>query len=115
MTGNQQRGAQWSFLSGWGTHRPEVHSPSSLQKLPSARSGGRHCIVTSFSQNPEAQGMDTVKNAKTSPSAKKSVMIYDTQSGEVVGNNVYDVQSPPSVGSTAKFESYSAEYVGGGG
>ena len=59
--------------------------------------------------------VDTVKNEKTSPKAKKAVMIYDTQSGKVVGNNVYDVQSPPAVGSTAKFESYSAEYVGSGG
>ena len=30
------------------------------------------------------------------------------------GNNVYDVKSPPPVGSTAKFDTYSAEYVGSG-
>ena len=42
-------------------------------------------------------------------------MIYDTQSEEFVGNNVYDVQSTPRVGSTAKFDTYSAEYVGTGG
>jgi hypothetical protein len=42
-------------------------------------------------------------------------MIWDTQSQEVVGNNVYDVKSPPPVGSTAKFDTYSAEYVGSGG
>lgn len=58
--------------------------------------------------------VDTEKNEKTSPKAKKAVMIWDTQSETVVGNNVYDVQSPPSVGSTAKFETYSAEYVGSG-
>ena len=59
--------------------------------------------------------VDTEKNEKTSPKAKKAVMIWDTQSETVVGNNVYDVQNPPSVGSTAKFETYSAEYVGSGG
>jgi hypothetical protein len=59
--------------------------------------------------------VDTEKDEKTSPKAKKAVMIWDTQSETVVGNNVYDVQSPPSVGSTAKFETYSAEYVGSGG
>jgi len=59
--------------------------------------------------------VDTEKNEKTSPKAKKAVMIWDTQSETVVGNNVYDVQSPPAVGSTAKFETYSAEYVGSGG
>ena len=59
--------------------------------------------------------VDTVKDEHTSPGAKKSVMIWDTQSQEVVGNNVYDVKSPPPVGSTAKFDTYSAEYVGSGG
>ena len=58
--------------------------------------------------------VDTEKNEQTAPEAKKSVMIWDTQSQEVVGNNVYDVKSPPAVGSTAKFDTYSAEYVGSG-
>lgn len=58
--------------------------------------------------------VDTEKDERSSPQAKKSVMIWDTQSQEIVGNNVYDVQRPPSVGSTAKFETYSAEYVGTG-
>jgi len=58
--------------------------------------------------------VDTEKNEQTSAGAKKSVMIWDTQSQEVVGNNVYDVKSPPTVGSTAKFDTYSAEYVGSG-
>ena len=58
--------------------------------------------------------VDTEKNDQTSPQAKKSVMIWDTQSQEVVGNNVYDVKNPPPVGSTAKFDTYSAEYVGSG-
>jgi len=58
--------------------------------------------------------VDTEKNEQTSPKAKKAVMIWDTQSESVVGNSVYDVESTPSVGSTAKFETYSAEYVGSG-
>src|SRR4029077_15041066 len=44
--------------------------------------------------------VDTEKDEHTSPGAKKSVMIWDTQSQEVVGNNVYVVKSPPPVGST---------------
>ena len=58
--------------------------------------------------------VDTEKDNRTSPNAKKTVMIWDTQSQEVVGNNVYDVKSPPAVGTTAKFDTYSAEYVGSG-
>jgi hypothetical protein len=63
---------------------------------------------------PRYIAVDTAKDDRTSPKAAKSVMIWDTQSQEIVGNNVYDVQSAPAVGSTAKFETYSAEYVGAG-
>jgi len=63
---------------------------------------------------PRYIAVDTEKDEHTSPKAKKSVMIWDTQSQEVVGNNVYDVSNPPAVGSTTKFETYSAEYVGTG-
>ena len=43
------------------------------------------------------------------------VMLWDTQSQSVVGNDVYDVGKTPSVGTTARFESHSAQYVGTGG
>jgi gas vesicle protein len=58
--------------------------------------------------------VDTEKDNRTSPKAEKNVMIWDTESEQVVGNNVYDVEDAPPVGSTAKFETYSAEYVGSG-
>ena len=45
---------------------------------------------------------------------KASVMVFDTQTREVVGNNVYDLKSAPQVGQTAKFDTYSAHYVGAG-
>ena len=41
-----------------------------------------------------------------------SCMVWDTQSEQVVGNTVYDCKNTPQTGSTAKFDSYSAEYVG---
>jgi hypothetical protein len=59
--------------------------------------------------------VDTVKDERTSPKAKKNVMIWDVEREQIVGNNVYDVESTPSVGQTAKFETYAAEYVGAGG
>src|SRR6476469_4554777 len=58
--------------------------------------------------------VDTEKGAKTSPKAKKTVMIYDTQTQKVASNTAYDVEKTPAVGSTAKIDSYSAEYVGSG-
>jgi hypothetical protein len=42
----------------------------------------------------------------------KSVMIYDTESKQVVGNSVYDVKTAPKEGAVQKYDSYSAEYVG---
>jgi hypothetical protein len=47
-------------------------------------------------------------------SGAKSVMLYDTQTQQVVGNNVYDVKQSPKEGSISKFDTYSAEYVGAG-
>jgi hypothetical protein len=58
--------------------------------------------------------VDTERDKHTSAKAKKAVMIWDTQSQEMVGNSVYDVESTPNVGTTARFETYSAEYVGTG-
>jgi len=56
--------------------------------------------------------VDTVRE-KNSTGAK-SVMIYDTKSQQVVGNNVYDVKQSPKEGTVSKFDTYSAEYVGSG-
>ncbi len=42
-----------------------------------------------------------------------AVMVYDTESKRLVGNNVYDVKKS-KVGSTAKYDSVNAEYVGTG-
>ncbi len=58
--------------------------------------------------------IDTVKDERTVPQAKKDVMIWDVESQQIVGNNVYDVESTPPIGQTAKFETYAAEYVGTG-
>lgn len=56
--------------------------------------------------------VQTEKTEKTQ--GKAAVMVFDTQTNEVVGNNVYDMKSTPQVGQTAKFDTYSAQYVGTG-
>jgi hypothetical protein len=58
--------------------------------------------------------VQTVKDERTVPHAKADVMIWDVESQQIVGNNVYDVESTPQIGQTAKFETYAAEYVGTG-
>src|SRR5271165_6012363 len=56
--------------------------------------------------------VDTVREKEAS--GAKSVMIYDTQTDQVVGNDVYDVKQSPKEGTISKFDTYSAEYVGRG-
>ena len=52
----------------------------------------------------------TQRNEKSKGAA--SCMVWDTQSEQLVGNTVYDCKDKPTSGSTAKFDSYNAEYVG---
>ncbi|HEY3898512.1 MAG TPA: hypothetical protein VGM54_07865 [Chthoniobacter sp.] len=63
---------------------------------------------------PRYIAVDTPKDKRSAPGTKKDVMIWDTQSETFAGTYVYDVPNPPSVGSTAKFDTYSAEYVANG-
>lgn len=58
--------------------------------------------------------VDTERGQQSSPKARKTVMIYDTQTQRVASNNAYDVEKTPSVGATAKIDNYAAEYVGSG-
>lgn len=41
-----------------------------------------------------------------------SVMVWDTQSQTIVGNDIYDLNAAPQSEATVKFETYSAQYVG---
>ncbi len=52
----------------------------------------------------------TSRNSESTGAA--SVMIWDTQNQKLVGDTVYDVKQTPQSGSTAKFDSYNAVYVG---
>jgi hypothetical protein len=45
--------------------------------------------------------------AKTST----SVMIWDVETSQIVGNNVYDLNEPPPTGAAVKFETYTAQFV----
>jgi len=56
--------------------------------------------------------VDTQKDKRIE--GEKAVMVFDTQNQQIVGNNVYDVKESPTVGTTAKFDTYNAQYVGSG-
>src|SRR6202022_1264291 len=61
---------------------------------------------------PRYIAVDTAPDTRSK--GTNSVMIWDTTSKEMVGNEVYDVEAPPPIMAKARFESYSAEYVGTG-
>ncbi len=67
---------------------------------------------TKSAKKPRFIAVKTVKESNSKGSSQ--VMIFDTQSNQVVGNNVYDLKSSPKVGQTSKFDTYTAEYVGTG-
>jgi hypothetical protein len=48
------------------------------------------------------------------PSQLKCVCIYDTQSKQFVGTDCYVISSEPAVGELARFDTWSAEFVGTG-
>ncbi len=56
--------------------------------------------------------VDTEKDERAVGAA--TVMIFDTESEQIVGNNVYDVSVQPPLGATAQFDTYAATYVGTG-
>ncbi len=74
--------------------------------------------VTANTKKPKTQkkpryiAVETVKEEGSK--GKSQVMVFDTQSNEIVGNNVYDLKASPKVGQTTKFDTYTAEYVGTG-
>ena len=61
-------------------------------------------------KKPRYIAVDTARDDRAQGAA--SVMLWDTQTEEIVGNNVYDVETPPQLGEVAMWETLSAQYVG---
>jgi hypothetical protein len=95
-------------------HRAQQQQQQHAVAQKRTTSGGTSSQVGQAKPVPRYIAVDTEKSEHTATQAKKSVMIWDTETHEIVGNNVYDVSKTPSVGSTAKFDTYTAEYVGSG-
>jgi hypothetical protein len=58
--------------------------------------------------------VDTQINSVSSLQAQRDVMIFDTRAQKVVGKSVYDLETPPTVGSIVRFEKNTAQYIGTG-
>lgn len=64
-------------------------------------------------KRPQFIAVDTVAAAE-SPKGSRQVMVYDTRSEQIVGNNVYNVGKTPGVGASNKYDTVTAQYVGTG-
>ena len=91
----------------------EAETPESRRR-DQARRADRRAHEPRPYHIPRYIAVETEKNAQDAPGTRKAVMIWDTQSQEIVGNNVYDIGTAPAVGSNSRFETFSAEYVGAG-
>ena len=74
--------------------------------------GGQRAQTKPKKKLPRYIAVDTEPDARSK--GKKAIMLWDTQTQEVVGNQVYDVERPPRPLETARFETHAAEYVGVG-
>jgi type II secretory pathway pseudopilin PulG len=60
---------------------------------------------------PRYLAVDTVAQSQ-SPAQTKQQMVYDTETRKLVGNTVYNVKRTPSPGSSVKYDTMTAKYVG---
>lgn len=85
------------------------------QQAQKEKHAAKTASPSTASAKPKKTRYIAVKTVKEDTSkGSDQVMIFDTQSNQIVGNNVYDLKAPPKVGQTTKFDTYSAEYVGTG-
>ena len=86
-----------------------------IARQEAARKAAASQMSSTARKKPSKPRYIAVKTVKEENSkGKNQVMIFDTQSNEIVGDNVYDLKSAPPVGQTTKFDTYTAEYVGTG-
>lgn len=87
------------------------------QQRSSSRPTSRGSSGTAVAKKAPAQNVprylavNTVASSE-SPTQTKQQMVYDTQSRKLVGNTVYNVKRTPSPGSTVKYDTMTAKYVG---
>lgn len=84
----------------------EAKMLSQKSKTTTTKSAGKKTAKT-----PRYIAVDTEKSAQ-SPTGAKPVMVYDTQSRQLVGNDVYNLKRQPAAGSSQAYDTMTAQYVG---
>jgi hypothetical protein len=63
-------------------------------------------------QSAASTGETKLSNRWVEPDTLRCMMVFDTQSKQFVGSGCYVVASTPPAGTTARFETFTAEFVG---
>lgn len=61
---------------------------------------------------PRIIAVATEKDGRTDKKAARAIMLFDTHAQQIIGNEVYDIQSEPQPGDEVRFETHSANYIG---
>lgn len=109
----QQATARQRQIALQNARAAEARMLAQQQKTRSSGSSGTQVAKSKKApaSMPKYIAVDTVTSSQ-SPSGAKPVMVYDTQSRSIVGNDVFNLKSQPAVGSTKKFDTVTAQYVG---
>ncbi len=99
------------YVAKYEASLQQRHAAEATARAVTRRRAGGHAMSPRKTARYLAIRTRSDSRAKTST----SVMLWDTQSQEIVGGNVYDLNDTPPSGTILNFETYAAEYVGAGG
>lgn len=91
----------------------KANAQAAVAKWEAAQARKTSSARKSAAKKPRFIAVDTEKTGET-PKGSAPVMVYDTQSNQIVGNNVYNLGQKPKVGSNTSYDTMTAQYVGTG-
>jgi hypothetical protein len=93
--------------------RPASHRYIAVETLkPTQKQLADYAKKQAEARSAAATGGAQMSNRWVSPNQLRCLMVFDTQSKQFVGSGCYVVGSLPPVGTVAKFDTFSAEFVG---
>lgn len=79
----------------------------------SIQTSARRASVSERTQTPQTRYKAVpVKSRETAPEKAVSVMIYDTSTDRLVGNEVFELPSVPRESQSIQLETYTMQYIG---
>jgi hypothetical protein len=96
-----------------GRRRPATHRYIAVEtRRPTKKQLEDYTKKQADAKSAASSGGAQLSGRWVPPSQLRCIMVFDTQSKQFVGSGCYVIGRLPPVGTTAKFETYSAEFVG---